>query len=370
MGSRPHAVIVVGSHPGRGYSMRRYSALVSSAYLRQGLQVKTMAPSDWLSRRLGQATLRKFVEYVEQLLVFPIRLMTASRSQMWHVTDHSDAILLALLPRRAYRYCIVTCHDLMAVRAALGEIPEHRVKWAGRLYQRFVLRGLSRATQITCVSDATRADVSRLVPGTPSNTIHNPLDPNFELAAREARSAPQPQLALPKKYLTVVSTGGWRKRRQHALAVWHRLHAVDNAQPIELVVVGPPLTEEEMSLVPVAARNLIHVRDQVSDRELATVYGSAVAVLQVSLYEGFGWPIIEANHLGTGAVCTPNDVFLEVAMGAVFVDDSLDLNDWAAIRAHIEGEAFSAAARANARRFKFDDFSIEVTDTLRAVATR
>ena len=40
---------------------------------------------------------------------------------------------------------IVTCHDMLAVRAGLGEIPGLRVGWMGRLFQRLIRKGLAQA---------------------------------------------------------------------------------------------------------------------------------------------------------------------------------------------------------------------------------
>jgi glycosyltransferase involved in cell wall biosynthesis len=58
---------------------------------------------------------------------------------------------------------VVTCHDLLAVRGALGEETNCPATFTGKVLQRWILRGLGRATAIICDSQATRDDALRLV---------------------------------------------------------------------------------------------------------------------------------------------------------------------------------------------------------------
>src|SRR5260370_37656547 len=83
----------------------------------------------------------------------------ARRCLLVHVVDESNAIYLFWIRSQK---SIVTCNDLLAVRSALGEIPEHRTGFAGKLLQKWILGGLRRASQIVCISEATRFDVLRL----------------------------------------------------------------------------------------------------------------------------------------------------------------------------------------------------------------
>src|SRR3954452_7862518 len=70
-------VLVVGSHPGHGPSMRRYSGVLLQAWEEAtGQPVRSVAPSDFVSRRVRGARLRKFVRYLEQLafaVTLPVR---------------------------------------------------------------------------------------------------------------------------------------------------------------------------------------------------------------------------------------------------------------------------------------------------------
>src|SRR5256885_6528877 len=59
---------------------------------------------------------------------------------------------------------VVTCHDLLAVRGALGEETNCPASVAGKSLQKWILRSLRRADFVACVSQATETDAQRLVP--------------------------------------------------------------------------------------------------------------------------------------------------------------------------------------------------------------
>ncbi len=59
---------------------------------------------------------------------------------------------------------LVTCHDLLAIRSALGEIKENPTKLTGRRLQSMILTGLVRSQRIACVSEQTALVVVLFLP--------------------------------------------------------------------------------------------------------------------------------------------------------------------------------------------------------------
>ncbi|MFQ5844252.1 MAG: glycosyltransferase [Planctomycetota bacterium] len=78
-------------------------------------------------------------------------------------------------------------------------------------------------------------------------------------------------------------------------------------RPHQLVVVGPARAP-----LPNHGREVV-VRGYLNDPELVSLYRRASMVVQPSLYEGFGLPVLEAMACGTPVACADIRAFREVA---------------------------------------------------------
>ena len=162
------------------YSMARVADLLETGLRSRGTEVQAVRPEPFFGRfAKGHSGIAKWLAYIDKYVVFPFSLMwRARRCALVHIVDHSNAIYLFWLPSKKV---IVTCNDLLAVRSALGEIPEHRTGFTGRLLQKWILAGLRRADHIVCISEATKLDVLRLTgkPEKKVSTIYLGLDPDI-----------------------------------------------------------------------------------------------------------------------------------------------------------------------------------------------
>ena len=77
----------------------------------------------------------------------------------------------------------------MALRSALGDIPENRTAISGRIYQRYIRRGFRQARHFICISRKTRDDLHRygLVSPVTSEVVYNGL--NFPYQPMESGEA-------------------------------------------------------------------------------------------------------------------------------------------------------------------------------------
>jgi glycosyltransferase involved in cell wall biosynthesis len=336
--------------------MRRYHSLLRRAWAEAGFDVHVGGEAGPLSSRWSGGV-SKWLGYVEKFVLSARSIRAAARSSdLVHIADHSDAIWSLLLPRDTVVQ--VTCHDLFAVRAALGEIPEHRPGASGRVYQWLVRRGLRRATRLLAVSDTTAEDVRRLV-GQNVVVVRSPVDP-FLLQQDSSDEG----LDTPRDFVLVVAGHGWRKRRDLAIRLWGKLRCTETFSETNLLVVGPPLTSEEVAIAGQDGR-FVTVLSEVTDSKLSVLYRHARAVLVMSRYEGFAWPIVEAQSCGAPVLCADVPILRETGgTGACYVPEGTHDRDWDAIALELISVGLREQARANLMRFSWTGFVAQLASTL------
>lgn len=314
-------------------SMQRFATLLSSELARHGIAVEMLRPQAILNR--SSKGLAKWLGYVDKFLLYPPRLRrTAGRgaaSTVVHICDHSNAMYVPWIRHVPH---IVTCHDLLAVRRALGEFPGERTRWSGRLLQTMIRRSLQQASCIVSDSRATQCDVQRLVRGTQRDVVIPPaVSSAFTRqsvdvsSGRLASLMPDRRLTLDGRALVrgpfILHVGGdqWYKNRAGVVDIYARLVArMPGAPP--LVFAGKPLSRH--CLEDIRQRGLysrVAAFSTVVDEDLAVLYSSANVLLFPSLAEGFGWPVAEAMACGCRVVASDRAPITEIAgEAATYID--------------------------------------------------
>ncbi len=306
--------------------MQRFCELLRAGAAAHGADVDVVRPAAYFARLAPrQGGLVKWLGYLDKYLVFPVvLLLRAGRCDVAHICDHSNSMYTRFLRGKPH---VVTCHDLIAVRGALGEIPRHPVGWSGRLLQGSILRGLRRAQMVACVSEHTRAAVLRLAGRSEALTpcIPNGLNYAYRPMERdEARSRVARLLgeSAPGPFLLHVGGNQWYKNRPGALEIFARLRSREGFSGHRLILAGKPFTDELRGL----ARSLGLSGSVVElvaapNEDLRALYSLAEGLLFPSLEEGFGWPIVEAQACGWPGVATGQPPMTEVGgSAAVYFD--------------------------------------------------
>src|SRR4051812_10491561 len=146
-------------------SLLRFGRMMVEGLNAAGVEAELVAPQPFLGRfQLAGRFVAKWLGYIDKFVFFPrhLRKKAAQRPALIHICDHSNGMYTRWL-RGTPIPVVVTCHDLLAVRGALGEETDCAASVTGKFLQRWVVRGLRRATVIACVSEATRSDVQRIV---------------------------------------------------------------------------------------------------------------------------------------------------------------------------------------------------------------
>src|SRR5262249_4827191 len=153
-------------------------------------------------------------------------------------------------------------------------------------------------TAIACVSGATLRDARRLLSDFRGPLIVAPNSLNYpyrKLTADETqkRLAGLPALPAGTPYVLLVGGNHRRKNREAALRAVAEASASWSGR---LVVAGEPLSADQRRLAEELGLmdRIIEIRGA-SNEQLEALYNGALALLFPSRFEGFGWPLIEAQ---------------------------------------------------------------------------
>src|SRR5580658_4753980 len=156
-------VLLVGNYEFDGSTSMKIWANTLLRELRQlEIDVKLVSPKPVFGRIKPSARgLGKWLGYIDRYMIFPRELQAAAaEADIVHLCDHGSAVYAPMLEGKPV---VVTCNDMIAVRGALGELPEIRASIPGKLFQFWICRGLRRATRVACISQSTYDDARRIL---------------------------------------------------------------------------------------------------------------------------------------------------------------------------------------------------------------
>ncbi len=317
-------ILLVGNYePDAQQSMSRYAEWLARTLRGRGHTVTLTRPQPYFSRLAGQRSLRKYLGYLDKFLLFPPRLRRQAQvHDLVHVADHSNSMYLRSAGAAP---ALITCHDVLAIRAARGEFPESPTGWTGRILQRWILAGLRGAQNVACVSLKTASDLKTLTGESGPNlrVIYNPLNwayrPGAPMPDELAR-----RLGLGAGVTYLLHVGGvqWYKNRAGAVRIFARMGQRREFANHRLVLAGKPWTPSiREAIVAESLEGRVIEAPNLANEELLALYCNAEALLFPSLEEGFGWPILEAQACGCPVITTGRPPMSEVAGdAAIFID--------------------------------------------------
>jgi alpha-1,3-rhamnosyl/mannosyltransferase len=231
---------------------------------------------------------------------------------------HSPHFLLPLM-----RPCpaLATIHDVIYLAC-----PEDMPSSAGRLYYRTMMNACSRmATRIITDSEYSKAEIIRyLRPDLAKiDVVYPAVDPFFQCPANPAQIAlVRSKFGIDSDYILCV--GIYKPRKNHAGLLKAFQLLLRGEMQSQLVIAGP-MGEGRSVLERLAAE--LGIVDQiiftgfVHDADLRALYSHARVCVCPSLYEGFGFTVLEAMACGTPVVCSSATSLPEVAGKAALYFD-------------------------------------------------
>jgi glycosyltransferase involved in cell wall biosynthesis len=320
--------------------MPRYAKMLAEGMNDRGHDVQIWAPKEFFHRLSPHAKLKKWLGYLDQYLLFPFdirtRINATPESTLFVFTDHA---LGPWVPLVSNRHHVIHCHDFLAQRSAFDEIPENKIGWTGKRYQRYIRKGFQKGKHFISVSKQTQFELQRFlnIKPTSSNVVYNGLNQHFTIIDKtEARNAMSTAtgLSLAQGYILHVGGNHFYKNRTGVIAIYNewRTKAPGNT---ELLMIGErPDADLQAAFENSPFRSSIHFLNGIDDSLLKVAYAGARVMLFPSIAEGFGWPIAEAMASGTPVITTSEAPMTEVAgNAAIFIprrpSDPGKVKDWA-----------------------------------------
>jgi len=291
-----------------------------------GHDVQTICPPVVFGK-LGQhvPVAGKWLGYVDKLALLPPLLNKAvQQADIVHICDHSNAVYVPTQRRTPY---VVTCHDLLAVRGGLGEQTDCPASAMGSLLQRWILRGLARADGLACDSTATLHDAMRLLSSRqqPPELLPIALKYDYQPLTEHERKQLLKGVAgleFDKSFILHVGSSLRRKNREGILRAFAKVRDKVSGQ---LVFAGRRLDASQRQLASeLGVLDRILETGEISKELLVALYSAAYIFFFPSRFEGFGWPIIEAQYCKCPVLCSKSGPLPEVAGEGALMRDVED----------------------------------------------
>ncbi len=230
--------------------------------------------------------------------------------------------------------------------------------------------------RIIADSQATKADLIQLDHVDPEKikVVYPGIDPELQPVVDEAHiTAVLQKYRITPPYLLFLGTLQPRKNLLRLIQAYEAAHIATNL-PHQLVLAGKtgwladPILQVVSSLRPPAWQKVI-LPGFIEDSDKATLLSGATAVLYPSLYEGFGFPALEAQACGTAVLCSNSSSLPEIVGDSALLVDPLDLD---ALSQAIQRVATNAHLRhklvkkglVNVKRFDWEETAAQVLKIL------
>jgi glycosyltransferase involved in cell wall biosynthesis len=271
----------------------------------------------------GQTKSKSFAIW-EQILL-PIQAYT-DRLDLLHCTGNTAPLYL-----HPSIELVLTVHDVMfALPSTILSKPKSLYSSLFNQYCTWLLPWIVRRSQTTIsVSNYSKQDIIKYTQTNPQKiqVIYPGIDPKFkrvnDLIVSEIRS----KLALPDRFILAFGAPDPRKNTTTVLNTFLNFCQFNDDR--SLVIAGVNDTYKTTLLQQIGSspfKQRIKILPFVDDADLVAIYNAADLLLYPSLYEGCGFPVLEAMACGTPVIASNLTSIPEVAGDAAILIDPMDID--------------------------------------------
>jgi len=219
---------------------------------------------------------------------------------------------------------VVTIHDVIHLR-----LNDRRLDLVRRAYAHSMIRRAARADCILVPSVATKRDLLEIfnVDERRLRIVPNCADPLFQPQTAEAAWQTCARYGITGPFILYVGMWKPHKNLPTLIEAFGQLRNQLGWRG-QLVLIGTPDPRARSRIQDLIQRAAIArdvvILDFVSDTHLRDIYSAATALVQPSLYEGWGLPVSEAMACGTPVICSTAGSLPEVAGSAALMFEPTD----------------------------------------------
>ena len=220
---------------------------------------------------------------------------------------------------------VVGIHDIVWKRRPelLQPLTRRRLEW-------LTPSTLRRAARVFALTNAIKLEIADAyhVPAERIDVVAPAPDPRFQpLDDPQRLAAVRAKYGLPDEFILYLGALQPRKNLARLAKAFHRL--IERGFPHALVIAGPRIWLYEQVLAELAALGLgerLKLLEYVETEHVPPLINAASAFAYLSLYEGFGLPVIEALACGVPVLTSTDPAICEVAGEAALTCDPIDLD--------------------------------------------
>ncbi|SMH34704.1 Glycosyltransferase involved in cell wall bisynthesis [Rathayibacter oskolensis] len=230
-----------------------------------------------------------------------------------HFPADTGALLSASVP------LVGTIHGLATLH-----VPHVRTASADRIWRYRVMRLAKVATRIITISDSSARDIASVAPeaaGKIVKILHGIDHGKFRPEEGSADAAELESLQIDGPYFLYL---GNLDPRKNLVELCRAAQIVHQKTGIPLLISGAPAWDSDAIMQTITTTPGVRYLGRVSDEAMLPLLRAATAFCFPSTYEGFGFPVVEAQACGTPVVCSDRGSLAEIAGDSALIVKELD----------------------------------------------
>lgn len=317
-------IVIIGNYKlDYQISMYKFLRILYKGYHSNGIRVTIFRPPVFFGFFWNKTSygLAKWMSYIDKWILGSVLLMLTrikysfNKNVYYHIIDHSNSPYLFILKNK---FTLITCHDVIAIRSALGHKELYcPTSLTGRIYQKLILFFLIRATNICAVSNTTLKQLIELSVQFQKvrknwSTIYNGLNAPFCNMSDDLVYMHLAKYNLYKDSQYILHVGSSLPRKNRIL-ILKMLEYLKNDFKGIIVFAGSPVNRDILKYIhDNRLDNRVIFAHNPSFTELQALYSGCEALVFPSWSEGFGWPIIEAQACGAPVITSSIMPMIEI----------------------------------------------------------